>query len=103
MNAPTASLVHPTALVDAGARLAGDVKIGAYTVIGPHVEIGPGTTVGLHWLFSQCRRTIDRARNPVDSLFTYFEDLLLTSSTYRAYGASQRKANDARSIGTCFR
>ena len=48
MNAPTATLIHPTAVVDAGARLAGDVKVGAYTVIGPHVEIGPGTTVGPH-------------------------------------------------------
>jgi UDP-N-acetylglucosamine acyltransferase len=48
MNAPTGSLVHPSAVIDAGARLAGDVKVGAYTVIGPHVEIGPGTTVGPH-------------------------------------------------------
>jgi UDP-N-acetylglucosamine acyltransferase len=48
MNAPAASLIHPTALVDPGARLAGDVKVGAYTIIGPHVEIGPGTTVGPH-------------------------------------------------------
>jgi UDP-N-acetylglucosamine acyltransferase len=40
--------IHPTALVDAGARLAADVRVGAYSCIGPHVEIGPGTTVAEH-------------------------------------------------------
>ena len=48
MNAPTASRIHPTAVVDPGARLAADVEVGAYTLIGPHVEIGAGTTVGPH-------------------------------------------------------
>lgn len=40
--------IHPTALVDPGARLADDVEIGPYTIIGEHVEIGVGTTVGAH-------------------------------------------------------
>jgi len=40
--------VHETALVAAGARLADDVEIGPYTIIGEHVEIGAGTTVGAH-------------------------------------------------------
>ena len=40
--------IHPTAIVDAGARLAPDVQIGPYTLIGPQVEIGEGTTVGAH-------------------------------------------------------
>lgn len=40
--------IHPTAIVDAGARLAADVTIGAYSIIGPHVEIGAGTRVGSH-------------------------------------------------------
>lgn len=40
--------IHPTALVAAGARLADDVEVGPYTVIGEHVEIGAGTTVGAH-------------------------------------------------------
>ena len=48
MNAPTASRIHPAAVVDPGARLADDVEVGAYTLIGPHVEIGAGTTVGPH-------------------------------------------------------
>ncbi|MCA1978910.1 MAG: acyl-ACP--UDP-N-acetylglucosamine O-acyltransferase [Thiobacillus sp.] len=40
--------IHPTAIVAAGARLADDVEIGPYTIIGEHVEIGAGTTVGAH-------------------------------------------------------
>src|SRR3954470_21258102 len=48
MNAPSATRIHPTALVDPGARLAHDVEIGPYTVVGGDVEIGPGTRVGPH-------------------------------------------------------
>jgi UDP-N-acetylglucosamine acyltransferase len=42
------SRIHPTALIDAQARLATDVEVGAYTLIGPHVEIGSGTRIGPH-------------------------------------------------------
>lgn len=40
--------IHPTAVVERGARLAPDVVVGPYTVIGPHVEIGPGCRIGPH-------------------------------------------------------
>ena len=40
--------IHPTALVDSGARLGENVSIGAYSVIGANVEIGEGTSVGPH-------------------------------------------------------
>lgn len=40
--------VHPTAIVAPGARLAADVRVGAYSIIGESVEIGPGTTVAEH-------------------------------------------------------
>lgn len=40
--------IHPTAVVDRGARLASDVVVGPYTVIGPDVEIGPGCRIGAH-------------------------------------------------------
>lgn len=40
--------VHPTAIVDPGARLGADVEIGPYTVIGGDVEIGPGCRIGAH-------------------------------------------------------
>src|SRR5215813_8730835 len=41
-------MIHPTAIVHAGAKLAPDVEVGAYAIIGEHVEIGPGTSVGPH-------------------------------------------------------
>jgi UDP-N-acetylglucosamine acyltransferase len=40
--------VHPTALVDPGARVAADAAIGAYSIIGADVVIGAGTVVGPH-------------------------------------------------------
>lgn len=43
-----ASHIHPTAIVAPGARIAGDVSIGPYSIIGDHVVIGAGTTVGPH-------------------------------------------------------
>jgi UDP-N-acetylglucosamine acyltransferase len=41
-------MIHPTALVDPGARIGTDVRIGAYSVVGPDVEIGDRTTIGPH-------------------------------------------------------
>ncbi len=40
--------IHPTALIDPHAQLAGDVEVGAYSVIGPRVAIGPGTRIAAH-------------------------------------------------------
>ncbi|MYN12188.1 acyl-ACP--UDP-N-acetylglucosamine O-acyltransferase [Pusillimonas sp. TS35] len=40
--------IHPTAIVAPGAKLAGDVTVGAYSVIGEHVVIGSGSVVGPH-------------------------------------------------------
>ncbi|MXR36941.1 acyl-ACP--UDP-N-acetylglucosamine O-acyltransferase [Craterilacuibacter sinensis] len=40
--------IHPTAIVDANAKVAADVEIGAYSIIGPHVEIGEGCWIGPH-------------------------------------------------------
>ena len=45
MSAPG---IHPTAIVDAAARVAEGVEIGAYTVVGPDVEIGAGSRIGPH-------------------------------------------------------
>lgn len=41
-------MIHPTAIVDAGARLAPDVEVGAYSIIGKDVVIGAGTIIGAH-------------------------------------------------------
>ncbi|MBI3473261.1 MAG: acyl-ACP--UDP-N-acetylglucosamine O-acyltransferase [Candidatus Solibacter usitatus] len=35
--------IHPTALVDAGARIDAEAEIGPYCILGPEVEIGPRT------------------------------------------------------------
>jgi UDP-N-acetylglucosamine acyltransferase len=40
--------IHPTAIVDASARIGANVEIGAYSVIGAEVEIGDGTRIGPH-------------------------------------------------------
>ena len=39
------TLVHPTAIVDPRAKLAEDVEVGPYTVIGENVELAPGVVV----------------------------------------------------------
>ncbi|WP_433852005.1 acyl-ACP--UDP-N-acetylglucosamine O-acyltransferase [Stenotrophomonas nitritireducens] len=44
----SAPLIHPTAVVDPSARLAADVRVGAFSLIGADVEIGAGTVVGPH-------------------------------------------------------
>ena len=41
-------LIHPTAIVDAGAGIDSSVSIGPYSIIGANVKIGAGTTVGPH-------------------------------------------------------
>jgi len=41
-------MIHPTAIVHRAARLAADVEVGPYSVIGEHVEVGEGSTIGSH-------------------------------------------------------
>lgn len=41
-------MIHPTAIIDPGASIAGDVSVGAYAVIGAQVEIGSGSQIGDH-------------------------------------------------------
>ena len=40
--------IHPTALVEQGAELAGGVSVGAYTLVGAEVRVGAGTSIGSH-------------------------------------------------------
>ena len=54
--------VHPTAIVDAGAELADDVRIGAFAVIGPEVRLGPGVEVRPHALITGRTRIGARTR-----------------------------------------
>ena len=41
-------MIHSTAVIDSGAELAADVRVGPYTVIGPDVVVGAGTEIGSH-------------------------------------------------------
>lgn len=43
-----AGLIDPRAAIAEGAKLASDVTVGAYAIIGPDVEIGPGCRIGPH-------------------------------------------------------
>lgn len=40
--------IHPSAVIDPGARLGAGVQVGAYAVIGAGVEIGDGSRIGAH-------------------------------------------------------
>ena len=44
----TAPKIHPTALVDPGARIGADIEIGPFSTIGPEVAIGDNTIVQSH-------------------------------------------------------
>ncbi len=46
MSAPTA--IHPSAVIEPGAKLAANVRVGAFAYIGDDVEIGEGTVIGPH-------------------------------------------------------
>jgi len=41
-------MIHKTAIIDSNAKITENVTIGAYTVIGPNVQIGDGTVVQSH-------------------------------------------------------
>lgn len=41
-------MIDPRAVIDPSARLAADVTVGPFTVIGPRVDIGAGTWIGPH-------------------------------------------------------
>jgi UDP-N-acetylglucosamine acyltransferase len=41
-------MIHPQAIVDPSARLAGDVQVGPWTWIGPEGEVGAGTVIESH-------------------------------------------------------
>lgn len=53
------SRIHATALVDPAANIADDVEIGAFSIVGPLVTIGPGSWIGPHVVVTG-RTTIGR-------------------------------------------
>ena len=40
--------IHRSAIIEPGAKLAADVEVGPYSIVGPRVEIGEGTWLGAH-------------------------------------------------------
>lgn len=40
--------IHPTAIIEPGAKLDADVHVGPYSVIGANVSIGAGSVIGAH-------------------------------------------------------
>jgi UDP-N-acetylglucosamine acyltransferase len=48
------STIHPTAIVEPGARLGADVSIGPYCIVGPDVELGDGCTLVSHAVVHGC-------------------------------------------------
>lgn len=55
----TMATIHATALVDPAAELADDVEVGAFSIVGPKVTIGPGSWIGPHVVITG-RTTIGR-------------------------------------------
>jgi len=55
--------IHPSAIIAAGAELDADVRVGAFSLIGPHVRLGAGTLVGPHVVVEG--RTTIGARNQI--------------------------------------
>ena len=47
-----AAMIHPSAIIEAGAQLGENVAVGAYSIIGEHVEIGDHTIIGPHVVIS---------------------------------------------------
>jgi len=41
-------MIHKTALIDSKAKISNNVKIGPYSIIGPNVQIDPGTEIHSH-------------------------------------------------------
>jgi UDP-N-acetylglucosamine acyltransferase len=55
-------VIHPTAVIDARAELAPDVRVGPYSVIGPDVSIAAGAEIGAHVVLEGRVRIGARAR-----------------------------------------
>ncbi|KFZ31716.1 UDP-N-acetylglucosamine acyltransferase [Pseudidiomarina salinarum] len=41
-------MIHPTAIIDEGAKLGSNVRVGAYSIIGADVEVGDDCDIGPH-------------------------------------------------------
>lgn len=49
-------MIHATAIIDKTAQIADDVSVGPYSIIGPDVHIGAGTSIASHVVIKQSTR-----------------------------------------------
>ena len=54
--------IHPTAVVDPGAKLADDVTVGPLSTIGGEVELGPGVEIAVPGVRHRAERRLEPAR-----------------------------------------
>ncbi len=62
------SRIHPSCTIDPGAFLNADVEIGAYSIVGPGVELGARTVVSSHCRLGLDRGTVPRELTPCLSI-----------------------------------
>jgi UDP-N-acetylglucosamine acyltransferase len=68
--------IHPTAIVDAGARIAESAVIGPYSIVGGEVEIGPRTRLMAHnYLEGPLRIGEDNSFYPYSTIGVASQDL----------------------------
>lgn len=60
VGAPLLTLIHPTAVIDPGAKLHPSVQVGAYAVIGAQVKVGADTKIGSHVIIDGCTEIGER-------------------------------------------
>lgn len=54
--------IHPTALIEKGAKLAEGVKVGPYSIVGAQVELGPGVELVSHVVVAGRTRIGEKTR-----------------------------------------
>lgn len=62
MSRDRASVIHPTAVIEAGAQIEPGVEVGAYTVVGPEAALGEGAVIGHHVVLEGTVRVGRRVR-----------------------------------------
>ncbi len=51
-------MIHPSAIIDPDARLAGDVEVGPFSIIEADVEIGAGCKISSNVRIYSCTRLV---------------------------------------------
>jgi len=81
--------IHPTAIIDARARIAGSAEIGPYCIIGAGVDIGAGTRLMAHVFVESVTKIGD------DNLFYPYSTVGVASQDLKYQGEPRRPASEA--------